>query len=238
MLTVLREAGAAVGPAVWRLNTTPMPRSPLIARSLVQVDTILSDESASIIFTRAVRAEALVAKLASRGLKHRWPRVPHIALLGLLLICLVPYTIWLGTFLSRRSESSEGRTENHVNTMKPVLMTASSPTVRMPRIIYGTVCTGGDDFFPLPCMVLRDLNKRHLALRQAWKKERTQQLVREALQAGFRGIDTACQPKHYYEGGVGAALAGVAGEASTEPTEHIFRAYRRSLAPPLCEFQV
>jgi diketogulonate reductase-like aldo/keto reductase len=40
----------------------------------------------------------------------------------------------------------------------------------------------------------------------AWKKERTQELVELALESGFRGIDTACQPKHYFEPGVGAAL--------------------------------
>src|SRR5690348_12679480 len=51
--------------------------------------------------------------------------------------------------------------------------------VRVPRIIYGT----------------------------AWKKERTQALVRQALRQGFRGIDTACQPKHYDEAGVGAGIA-------------------------------
>jgi diketogulonate reductase-like aldo/keto reductase len=49
----------------------------------------------------------------------------------------------------------------------------------MPRILYGT----------------------------AWKKEQTEALVRQAIRAGFRGIDTACQPKHYHEPGVGAALA-------------------------------
>lgn len=50
--------------------------------------------------------------------------------------------------------------------------------VHMPRLIYGT----------------------------AWKKERTAEWVTLALEAGFRGIDTACQPKHYYEPGVGEAL--------------------------------
>lgn len=40
----------------------------------------------------------------------------------------------------------------------------------------------------------------------AWKEERTENLVLQALQAGFRGIDTACQPKHYNEAGVGEAL--------------------------------
>jgi len=55
----------------------------------------------------------------------------------------------------------------------------SSHGVRCPRIIYGT----------------------------AWKKSRTQALVRTAIERGFRGIDTACQPKHYNEAGVGAAVA-------------------------------
>ncbi|ODN02818.1 Aldo-keto reductase family 4 member C8 [Orchesella cincta] len=40
----------------------------------------------------------------------------------------------------------------------------------------------------------------------AWKKERTADLVTQAIRAGFRGVDTACQPKHYHEPGVGAAL--------------------------------
>lgn len=46
----------------------------------------------------------------------------------------------------------------------------------------------------------------------AWKKERTKDLVIQAVRAGFRGIDTACQPKHYYEPGVGAALKVLATE--------------------------
>jgi diketogulonate reductase-like aldo/keto reductase len=40
----------------------------------------------------------------------------------------------------------------------------------------------------------------------AWKEERTERLVRLALEAGFRAIDTANQRKHYFEAGVGAAL--------------------------------
>lgn len=40
----------------------------------------------------------------------------------------------------------------------------------------------------------------------AWKKEKTAELVEKAILCGFRGIDTACQPKHYNEPGVGIAL--------------------------------
>lgn len=41
----------------------------------------------------------------------------------------------------------------------------------------------------------------------AWKKERTAALVERALVLGFRGIDTACQPKHYDEPGVGRGVS-------------------------------
>ncbi len=60
--------------------------------------------------------------------------------------------------------------------------------VRMPKIIYGT----------------------------AWKKTDTGHLVATAIRAGFRGIDTACQPKHYEEPGVGAGVAAaIAGAGVT-----------------------
>ena len=55
----------------------------------------------------------------------------------------------------------------------------STADVRIPRILYGT----------------------------AWKKDDTESLVRTALLLGYRGIDTACQPKHYHEPGVGAGVA-------------------------------
>jgi diketogulonate reductase-like aldo/keto reductase len=51
----------------------------------------------------------------------------------------------------------------------------------------------------------------------AWKEERTEALVRLALSAGFRAIDTANQRKHYVEAAVGAALAG-----SGVPREQLF----------------
>lgn len=55
----------------------------------------------------------------------------------------------------------------------------------------------------------------------AWKEERTEALVRGALAAGFRGIDTANQRRHYHEAGVGAALAR-AGEAGGPGREELF----------------
>jgi len=58
----------------------------------------------------------------------------------------------------------------------PYVMTLEN--VKMPSLIYGT----------------------------AWKKEHTADLVVQAVLSGFRGIDTACQPKHYEESLVGEAI--------------------------------
>src|SRR5262245_38136920 len=41
----------------------------------------------------------------------------------------------------------------------------------------------------------------------AWKEERTEALTALALDAGFTGIDTANQRKHYHEAAVGEAVA-------------------------------
>jgi len=60
----------------------------------------------------------------------------------------------------------------------------SAAGVRMPPLIYGT----------------------------AWKKENTAALVEQALRSGFRGIDTACQPRHYDEALVGEALERMSAE--------------------------
>jgi diketogulonate reductase-like aldo/keto reductase len=41
----------------------------------------------------------------------------------------------------------------------------------------------------------------------AWKEEATEALTAQALACGFRAVDTANQRKHYFEAGVGAAVA-------------------------------
>lgn len=41
----------------------------------------------------------------------------------------------------------------------------------------------------------------------AWKENETERLTRLAIDSGFRAIDTANQRRHYFEAGVGAAVA-------------------------------
>ncbi len=49
----------------------------------------------------------------------------------------------------------------------------------------------------------------------AWKEENTASLVTQAIHAGFRFIDTACQPKHYNEAGVGKGWTTAASQLGT-----------------------
>jgi diketogulonate reductase-like aldo/keto reductase len=76
-------------------------------------------------------------------------------------------------------------TSNHVTEQVGDFVVSHSG-VKMPKIIYGT----------------------------AWKKEKTQKYVHQALTVGFRGIDTAGQPKHYDERLVGEAISQYLGESN------------------------
>lgn len=57
----------------------------------------------------------------------------------------------------------------------------------------------------------------------AWKEERTEELVGRALAAGFRGVDTANQRRHYHEAGVGAALAEALGRGGADGLDGVGR---------------
>lgn len=53
----------------------------------------------------------------------------------------------------------------------------------------------------------------------AWKEENTATLVHKAVKAGFRFIDTACQPKHYNEEGVGQGWTAAAQEVGLDRSD-------------------
>ena len=58
------------------------------------------------------------------------------------------------------------------------LLSLRASTTKIPALVYGT----------------------------AWKKDQTADLVYKALRAGFKGVDTAAQPKHYREDLVGDGI--------------------------------
>ena len=53
----------------------------------------------------------------------------------------------------------------------------------------------------------------------AWKEEATAPLTRMALEAGFRGVDTANQRRHYFEAGVGEAVRSAIAEGALKRDE-------------------
>jgi diketogulonate reductase-like aldo/keto reductase len=83
----------------------------------------------------------------------------------------------------------------------------SAAGVRMPGILYGT----------------------------AWKSNDTASLVRTAILEGFRGVDTACQPKHYHEAGVGEGISSCLGDDPGGPGGQLSREdlYLQSKFTPL-----
>src|SRR5436190_13546417 len=55
----------------------------------------------------------------------------------------------------------------------------------------------------------------------AWKEDRTQALVLEAIATGFRALDTANQRKHYVEEEVGAAVRAAIASGTITREEHL-----------------
>ena len=71
----------------------------------------------------------------------------------------------------------------------------------------------------LPASRVVSLGLPFLVYGTAWKKEDTSHHVSEAVKAGFRFIDTACQPKHYNEPGVGKGWTAAANELGLQRTD-------------------
>jgi len=93
----------------------------------------------------------------------------------------------LAKHFSSISQRTSPSLEQHIRLPGAVAssMSASTPSdgkthivAKMPTMVYGT----------------------------AWKKERTADLVYEAIKAGFHGIDTAAMKRHYDEAGTGEGI--------------------------------
>ena len=72
----------------------------------------------------------------------------------------------------------------------------------------------------------------------AWKEDRTQALVLEAIATGFRAFDTANQRKHYVEEEVGAAVRTAIASGDSYPrrsfsSNKIYISARPGLPPPI-----
>lgn len=68
----------------------------------------------------------------------------------------------------------------------------------------------------------------------AWKKKQTATLVYQAIKGGFRGIDTAAQPKHYQENLVGDGIRQAIVEGIVKRKELFVSFVFRMHWPSLC----
>ncbi len=59
---------------------------------------------------------------------------------------------------------------------------------------------------PVKTILINEVQVPRFLYGTAWKENETKRLTGLALEAGFRGIDTANQRRHYHEGAVGEAL--------------------------------
>ena len=97
-------------------------------------------------------------------------------LTGLLLTSRVDYFPFILKSLIHSSKMAQSVDSQYTLPLRHLVKTNGG--IYMPRFIYGT----------------------------AWKKDKTKELVVQAVSAGFRAIDTANQRRHYYEEDVGKAL--------------------------------
>eukprot|EP00980_Cylindrotheca_fusiformis_P007072 scaffold1482_cov120-Cylindrotheca_fusiformis.AAC.14 len=78
---------------------------------------------------------------------------------------------------------------------------------------------GGIGAHALSPQTMTMVKKPHLIYGTAWKKDDTSDLVYKAVKTGFRFIDTACQPKHYNEAGVGLGWSSAAKDLGLERSD-------------------
>ena len=95
------------------------------------------------------------------------------------------------------------------STLATPLKLSHSLTTTIPKLVYGT----------------------------AWKKLRTAELVYQALKAGFRGIDTAAQPRHYQENLVGDGIRRAIKEGLVTRDE-LYVSYTPFNAPPILQYTI
>ena len=102
------------------------------------------------------------------------------ALLAIAIFIVVINASSSSKHTSSSSSSGKTRTSSFLRSSTGSISMSSANALVPPPMLYGT----------------------------AWKKDATEEMVKEAIRNGFRWFDTACQPKHYNEKGLGDGIAG------------------------------
>ena len=114
---------------------------------------------------------------------------PACWLLALVIISILILSIKASQHSSSSSSNSRSSSSSSSNT--------KTNSLRYNTVKMSSTVSAADSFLIPPPMIYGT----------AWKKDHTEELVKEAIRSGFRWFDTACQPKHYNEKGLGDAIA-------------------------------
>mmetsp|Transcript_23222 Transcript_23222/g.39702 ORF Transcript_23222/g.39702 Transcript_23222/m.39702 type:complete len:373 (-) Transcript_23222:243-1361(-) len=138
----------------------------------------------------------VVPSASKRSLRAKPRRSRKSAIAAAILVTVIAVSFaWLITSsLLKRTQTIRGAKNQPHAANTGAALDASHPG-------QGGQKTGKKDAMPLSGDNF--VVKPHIMYGTAWKKDETADLVFEAVKAGFRFIDTACQPKHYDEPGVG-----------------------------------
>ena len=144
------------------------------------------------------------------GLRRLYSKISnspkYLRYLYVLALCLI-----LLIFFPSKNLSLERNSRNHnTHFMKTMGSATSKASSKSPTRVFSSIT----DAAIMP-------NDISIIYGTAWKKDRTKELVMNAIKEGFRVIDTACQPKHYNEKLVGEAIQEAIGEDLLQ-RKHLF----------------
>jgi hypothetical protein len=138
------------------------------------------------------------------------------------IVLLAAASVWIfASSLSSRTESTKTRTSllKGVRENNQVGVLVLMDLMRLVELLltpnFGCLHDEQAGDMHLSAKHMLSTGRPYLLYGTAWKKDDTATLVSQALHAGFRFIDTACQPKHYNEPGVGKGWTEAAAALGT-----------------------
>eukprot|EP00571_Detonula_confervacea_P011555 CAMPEP_0172307070 /NCGR_PEP_ID=MMETSP1058-20130122/8000_1 /TAXON_ID=83371 /ORGANISM="Detonula confervacea, Strain CCMP 353" /LENGTH=378 /DNA_ID=CAMNT_0013019141 /DNA_START=76 /DNA_END=1212 /DNA_ORIENTATION=- len=138
----------------------------------------------------------------SRRKRHRNRNTDILAVITVTAIAVGAAWLVASSFISQSSSTSEVKIQLD-DFASPSMEAGGVPDDASEEGIEGQDMAELDGVMHLSAKTMLATKRPYLMYGTAWKKDDTADLVFQAVHAGFRFIDTACQPKHYNEAGVG-----------------------------------
>lgn len=128
-------------------------------------------------------------------------------LISLIFVVFFGSGVWSLTNLEQSSAANTNHLRKELKSFTSILVLNSVSSIQPSKDLRSFTSITmksvlGSGLAPIPTIIYGT----------AWKKDQTARFVEQALRQGFRAIDTACQPRHYHEKGVGDAIDKVLSE--------------------------